>query len=83
MSEVLDLLRGFESINLEELAKVKLLDRMDRKYMFHSSQLPDVLSMAKEYYYILEVTENRYSRTVQLISILLIMKCIFYITMAS
>jgi hypothetical protein len=62
LSEVLDLLKGFESINLEELAKVKLLDRMDRKYMFHSSQLPDVLSMAKEYYYILEVTENRYSR---------------------
>ncbi len=62
MNEILDLLKDFEPISLKELGQVKLLDRMDRKYMFHSSFLLDILSMAKEHYYVLEVTENRYSQ---------------------
>ena len=62
MENSLDLYGGFEPISLDEMNKVKLLDRMDRKFMFHFSHLNDILSMAAEHFYILEISGKRFAR---------------------
>ncbi|MCU4173750.1 polyphosphate polymerase domain-containing protein [Carboxylicivirga sp. N1Y90] len=45
----------FETIQLKEMDKVKLMNRTDRKYWFHRSQLPDLLESIKHDYYILNI----------------------------
>ena len=62
MEHKIDLFGGFLPISLDEMNKVKLLDRMDRNYMFHVSQLNDVLSFASNHYYILEISDKRFAR---------------------
>lgn len=45
----------FETIQLDEMDKVKLMNRTDRKYWFHRSQLPNLLEAIKDDYYILNI----------------------------
>ena len=63
MIPVLDtsgLLGGFEPISLKEMDGVKLQDRVDTKFMFHHSLLPQLFrEMAKDYR-VLEVVDLRY-----------------------
>jgi hypothetical protein len=61
MSIIDELLTPFESIGLCEMDKVKLLNRIDTKFMFQASKLPQVLNFMKEKYRILEVEGKRKS----------------------
>ncbi len=56
----------FDSIKLEEMDQVKLMNRTDRKYWFHSGDLQELLHLIKHDYYILNIDgENKlpYSTT--------------------
>lgn len=55
-----------EPIKLEEMDKVKLMNRIDTKYSFHIDLLPQVLKAIKEDYYLLNIngqSELLYSTT--------------------
>jgi hypothetical protein len=56
-----DILNGFETITLKEMDSVKLQDRVDTKFMFRESLLPQVLKDMTRDYRILEVSGYRYS----------------------
>lgn len=49
----------FESIQLEDLQKVQLLNRVDTKYIFHHSDLDGILFDLKEEYYVLEINGKK------------------------
>jgi len=57
-----NILTQFESISLQEMDGVKLMDRTDTKYTFNIYQLQDVLLKAKTYYKVLCIDDNRISR---------------------
>lgn len=61
-AEILDILNQFNSITLKEMDKVKLMERIDTKFMFNQSVLPLILKDAKTYYNILSVEEKKISR---------------------
>jgi|SRR5688572_5852050 len=54
-----DILLKFEAVNLSELEKVSLLDRLDTKYVFTRQQLPDFLNLLPTHYKILEISSKR------------------------
>ena len=43
MSQIITILNTFDTITLGEMDKVKLMDRMDSKYMFAMQTLPAIL----------------------------------------
>jgi len=49
------LISDFETISLDQLNKVQLLDRQDTKFVFNQSQLPQILEKIKPFYKILEI----------------------------
>lgn len=53
------ILEKFDPVSLEEIDEVKLMDRIDRKYWFHSSKLLQLLKEALPYYDILEINGQR------------------------
>ena len=53
-----NLLNDFQTISLDELDKVKLLDRKDTKFVFNQNQLPSILEKIKPYYRILEINNS-------------------------
>ena len=56
----------FETIKLKEMDEVKLMNRMDHKYWFHTDFLPGLLSSVNDDYYVLEIdgqSELPYSTT--------------------
>lgn len=61
--DLTQLLSSFDPITLAEMDSVKLLDRIDTKYIFNYGQLPSMLSSLNPYYKILDVNgvkQNRY-----------------------
>ena len=52
-------LSSFKPISLEEMGSVNLMDRVDKKYIFHVHQLPLFLSWLKEAYRVLTINEHR------------------------
>ena len=62
MTEINDILGHFDGITLEEMDSVKLLDRVDRKYIFPVTKLLHLLGYLKENYRILEVNGTRLNR---------------------
>ena len=62
MTDITNILNQFTPISLEEMDAVKLLDRMDRKYIFHTDRLEAILLNLKENYRILEVKGLKCSR---------------------
>jgi len=50
---------GFNPISLEEMDKVKLLDRFDRKFVLPLNLLPGILHLASKFYSILLINEHR------------------------
>ena len=50
-------LNDFETISLDQLDKVKLLDRHDTKFVFNQIQLPLILEKIKPFYRILEIED--------------------------
>ncbi|MES2762748.1 MAG: polyphosphate polymerase domain-containing protein [Bacteroidota bacterium] len=60
--QVSDKLDQFDSITLQEMDGVKLMDRTDTKFTFNISGLATILEEAQNYYRILDVEGNRISR---------------------
>ncbi len=52
----------FEPISLEEMEGVKLMERIDSKYVFPASQLPDILKGMQSSYRLLEIDSIRSHR---------------------
>lgn len=59
MKKIEDILQGFNSVSLEEIDEVKLMDRIDRKYWFHRSSLEELLKKVIADYDILEIDNKR------------------------
>ena len=53
-----NLLKDHQTLSLEELEKVKLLDRQDTKFVFNQVQLPLILDKIKPFYRILEINND-------------------------
>ena len=53
------LLNDFQTVSLEELDNVKLLDRQDTKFVFNQIHLPLILDKIKPFYRILEINNER------------------------
>ena len=62
MTELKNLLSAFEPITLAEMDGVKLMDRVDTKYVFSSALLPDILEKMKSDYRLLEIDTIRLHR---------------------
>ena len=60
MDKVLEILPKFNSTSLDQMDKVKLMNRTDTKFIFNISQLPTVLYTALEKYDILEINNERF-----------------------
>lgn len=61
MDTALKILQGYESVSLEELDRVALLDRHDTKYVFSYRDLDSVLTALAPQYRVLEVNGFRIS----------------------
>lgn len=59
MESIKSILSSFDPISLEEMDNVKLMDRMDTKYVFRNSQLPSFLESLKQHYRVLNIEEHR------------------------
>jgi len=57
----LNILNEFDSITLQEMENVKLMDRIDTKFMFHVNTLNDILKSLSSHYLILEINGNKIS----------------------
>ena len=53
------ILDGYETISLEEMENVKLMNRIDTKYVTHISKIEALLNMAKSVYRIQEIDGQR------------------------
>ncbi len=59
-NNVYDLLRSFEPISLKGLEEVKLLDRIDMKYVISIQRLPEIIQLLKDQaYVVLEIDGRR------------------------
>ena len=53
-----NLLNRLQTLSLDELDKVKLLDRQDTKFVFNQDQLPVILEKIRPFYKILEISND-------------------------
>jgi hypothetical protein len=58
---IAEILSDFESVQLEQLDAVKLLNRVDTKFLLHVSSLPNLLDALSVGYYVLEINGQRMS----------------------
>lgn len=56
---ILQVLDSFQPISLEKMNKVRLMNRIDRKYLFQVSMLPELLSGISDNYLIMEIDNLR------------------------
>ncbi|MCC7301353.1 MAG: polyphosphate polymerase domain-containing protein [Bacteroidia bacterium] len=54
-AELNNILSGFDAITLEQMDAVKLMDRMDTKFIFRNSMLPEYLDQLRKHYRVLEI----------------------------
>ncbi|MFY9590732.1 MAG: polyphosphate polymerase domain-containing protein [Bacteroidales bacterium] len=59
MSNIQDTLQNFQAITLEKMNDVKLLDRVDRKFICSVEKFESVFEKLTEFYYILEINGIR------------------------
>jgi hypothetical protein len=59
MDSLPDIINSFEHLTLKELDAVRLLDRMDTKYVFNAKRLPAVLLDIRNDYRILDMNGTR------------------------
>ena len=62
MNELFPILKTFDTITLEQINKVMLLDRIDSKFMFHACCLEEILSLSGKDYFILEIAGKKLAR---------------------
>ncbi len=56
---MIEILNTLETISLSEMDNVKLMNRVDTKYIMHISKLPLLLKAIQPYYRVLEIDSNR------------------------
>ncbi len=61
MSSIVEILSNYESVGLKEIDSVKLMNRVDTKYVFSKTHLPSVLKELINDYYVLEIETKRVS----------------------
>ncbi len=61
-NRIVEATRKFESISLEEMDAVRLMSRVDTKYLVHTQMLPGILEKATGLYRALEINGNRMFR---------------------
>ncbi|MFM2135844.1 MAG: hypothetical protein RL021_1244 [Bacteroidota bacterium] len=61
MEKLENILQIFDPITLKQMDGVKLLNRVDTKFMFNARHLPSVLEGMKEHYYVLDIAGKRFS----------------------
>lgn len=54
-----NLLNHFKTVSLDDLDRVRLLDRKDTKFVFNQIDLPHILEKLKPFYRILEINNDR------------------------
>lgn len=59
LKEIEPILSKFTPVSLQDIEEVKLMSRIDRKYWFHLSKLPEILRQTLSDYYILEIEGQR------------------------
>ena len=74
---------NFERVSLKGLDEVKLLNRMDSKFIFHIDDFPSILDELKPYYRVLEIDNKRMFPTSRFTLIPLICCCINFTTTAN
>lgn len=55
----IDIINAFTPVTLDDIANVKLMNRVDRKYWFHKSLLKPLLETLASWYNVLEVENQR------------------------
>jgi hypothetical protein len=61
VKDIINILNLFDPISLEEMDSAKLLDRMDKKYLFHHDQLAGILENCQGDYKVLTINGKRFS----------------------
>jgi VTC domain len=61
ISEIIKITDLFNSFRLEEMEKVKLMDRVDTKYLLPVNRVPDLLGMMHGRYMVLETSNKKIS----------------------
>lgn len=61
ISEIIKILDSFNSVRLEGMEKVKLMDRVDTKYLLPANRVSDLLWMMQGRYMVLEIGNSRIS----------------------
>ncbi len=59
MDSLSNILNSFDSVSLDEINEVKLMNRIDRKYWFHIEQLAELLVKVQPYYHVLQINGER------------------------
>lgn len=62
VNEITDILQSFSPITLAEMESVKLMNRVDTKYVATEGQLAAILRLARAEYYAQEIGEERIAR---------------------
>ena len=62
MQSIIDILSQFEAVSLEQIEAVKLMNRIDSKYLLRIDTLPELLAELKNKYLILNVNGQNISR---------------------
>ncbi|MCB0429560.1 MAG: polyphosphate polymerase domain-containing protein [Flavobacteriales bacterium] len=62
MKQLHDILNTFDPVSLEEMDRVKLMNRVDTKFVFPLSRLAGILDQLRDEYQVLEVNHHRVSR---------------------
>ncbi len=57
-----EMLADFEPVSLSDIDQVRLMDRVDTKFLFHEKELMKILEMMQPHYRVLEVNHVRNSR---------------------
>jgi hypothetical protein len=57
--DIQTILQSFNPVSLEEMASVRLMNRIDTKYVFCASRIPDLLTSLAGSYNILEIGQER------------------------
>ncbi|HOZ30554.1 MAG TPA: polyphosphate polymerase domain-containing protein [Bacteroidales bacterium] len=61
MNSIDEILQTFDTVLLEQLDSVKLLNRVDAKYVLKTTLLPEILNNLKNDYFVLEINNKRAS----------------------
>jgi len=59
LAEIVEILEGFVPVNLEGIAAVRYMNRVDTKYLFSSGRLPELLRGVQQHYSALEIENMR------------------------